>query len=90
MNRLLEPIYVVEVEGVPEQYLGAVIGDLSRRRALLEGQERHGDVFTLIGRVPLSEMDNYESHLRALTQGQATYAMRFDSYLEDPGHPPPS
>jgi elongation factor G len=84
---LLEPIYIVEVV-VPEKYLGDVIGDLSQRRGRPERQERQGDAFTILARVPLSEMEGYDADLRAITQGRATYTMRFDSYKVDPRYPP--
>lgn len=84
---MLEAIYSYEVV-TPEEYLGDVIGDLSRRRARIEGQERRGDVLAITGRVPLSEMDDYADDLRSISQGRATYTMRFESYEEDPRHPP--
>ena len=76
---LLEPIFAVEVV-VPEDYLGDVIGDLSRRRGRIEGQERRGNALSVTGTVPLSEMFGYATDLRSNTQGRATYTMQFERY----------
>ncbi|MGH2852328.1 MAG: elongation factor G, partial [Solirubrobacteraceae bacterium] len=80
---LLEPIFAVEVV-TPEDFLGDVIGDLSRRRGRIEGQERRGNALTVNARVPLSEMFGYATDLRSTTQGRATYTMQFDAYDEVP------
>ncbi|WP_027005621.1 elongation factor G [Conexibacter woesei] len=80
---LLEPIFAVEVV-TPEEFLGDVIGDLSRRRGRVEGQDRRGNALAVTGRVPLSEMFGYATDLRSNTQGRATYTMQFDSYDEVP------
>jgi elongation factor G len=80
---LLEPIFAVEVV-VPEEFLGDVIGDLSRRRGRIEGQERRGNALAVTGRVPLSEMFGYATDLRSNTQGRATYTMQFEGYEEVP------
>ncbi len=80
---LLEPIFSVEVV-VPEDYLGEVIGDLSRRRGRIEGQERRGNALSVTGTVPLSEMFGYATDLRSNTQGRATYTMQFERYDEVP------
>ncbi|HEU0316895.1 MAG TPA: elongation factor G, partial [Solirubrobacteraceae bacterium] len=80
---LLEPIFAVEVV-VPEDFLGEVIGDLSRRRGRIERQERRGNALVVAGRVPLSEMFGYATDLRSNTQGRATYTMQFESYDEVP------
>jgi len=80
---LLEPIFAVEVV-TPEDFLGDVIGDLSRRRGRIEGQERRGNALTVTARVPLSEMFGYATDLRSTTQGRATYTMQFDAYEEVP------
>jgi elongation factor G len=80
---LLEPIFAVEVV-VPEDFLGEVIGDLSRRRGRIEGQERRGNALTVTARVPLSEMFGYATDLRSNTQGRATYTMQFEAYEEVP------
>jgi elongation factor G len=80
---LLEPIFAVEVV-VPEDFLGDVIGDLSRRRGRVEGQERRGNALAVTARVPLSEMFGYATDLRSNTQGRANYTMQFDGYEEVP------
>ena len=80
---LLEPIFAVEV-GVPEDFLGHVIGDLSSRRGRIEGQEPRGNALAVTAKVPLSEMFGYATDLRSNTQGRATYTMQFDSYEEVP------
>ncbi|HYM46288.1 MAG TPA: elongation factor G [Solirubrobacteraceae bacterium] len=80
---LLEPIFAVEVV-TPEDFLGEVIGDLSRRRGRVEGQERRGNALAVAARVPLSEMFGYATDLRSNTQGRATYTMQFEGYEEVP------
>ncbi len=80
---LLEPIFAVEVV-CPEDFLGEVIGDLSRRRGRVEGQERRGNALAVSARVPLSEMFGYATDLRSNTQGRATYTMQFEGYEEVP------
>jgi elongation factor G len=80
---LLEPIFAVEVV-TPEEFLGDVIGDLSRRRGRIEGQERRGNALTVTARVPLSEMFGYSTDLRSTTQGRANYTMQFEAYEEVP------
>jgi len=80
---LLEPIFSVEVV-TPEDFLGDVIGDLSRRRGRVEGQERRGNAVAVTAKVPLSEMFGYVTDLRSNTQGRATSTMQFDRYDEVP------
>ena len=80
---LLEPIFAVEVV-TPEEFLGDVIGDLSRRRGRVEGQEPRGNALAVTGKVPLSEMFGYATDLRSNTQGRATYTMQFEGYDEVP------
>ncbi len=80
---LLEPIFAVTVV-TPEDYVGDVIGDLSRRRGRVEGQERRGNAIEIVARVPLSEMFGYATDLRSMSQGRAAYTMQFDSYDEVP------
>jgi elongation factor G len=80
---LLEPIFKVEVV-TPEDFLGDVIGDLSRRRGRIEGQDRRGNALAVSAMVPLSEMFGYATDVRSMTQGRATYTMQFDSYDEVP------
>src|ERR671914_2989842 len=80
----LEPI--MAVEGVkPGEFLGDVIGDLSRRRGHVEAQEQRGNAMAVQASVPLSEMFGYATDLRSTTQGRATYTMQFDRYEEVPG-----
>jgi elongation factor G len=80
---LLEPIMSVEVI-TPEDYLGDVIGDLSRRRGKVQGQEQRGNALAVSAFVPLSEMFGYATDLRSSTQGRAAYTMQFDKYEEVP------
>jgi elongation factor G len=80
---LLEPIFAVEVV-TPEEFLGDIIGDLSRRRGRIESQERRGNALVVTGRVPLSEMFGYATDMRSTTQGRATYTMQFEGYEEVP------
>jgi len=82
---LLEPIFAVEVV-TPEDFLGEVIGDLSRRRGRVEGQERRGNALAVTGMVPLSEMFGYATDLRSNTQGRANYTMQFERYEEVPAN----
>ncbi|HHF3735692.1 TPA: elongation factor G [Haemophilus influenzae] len=80
---LLEPIMKVEVETPPE-YVGDVIGDLSRRRAMVNGQEANEFVVKIDAEVPLSEMFGYATDLRSQTQGRASYSMEPLKYTEAP------
>jgi elongation factor G len=80
---LLEPVFKVEVV-TPEEFLGDVIGDLSRRRGRLEGQERRGNALAVTAYVPLAEMFGYATDLRSTTQGRAVYTMQFERYDEVP------
>lgn len=80
---LLEPIMKVEVE-TPPDYVGDVIGDLSRRRAMVNGQEANEFVVKINAEVPLSEMFGYATDLRSQTQGRASYSMEPLKYAEAP------
>ncbi len=80
---LLEPVMAVEVV-TPEDFLGTVIGDLSRRRGRVETQEPRGNALVVQAGVPLSEMFGYATDLRSNTQGRASYTMQFDRYDEVP------
>ncbi len=82
---LLEPVMEVEVV-TPEEFLGDVIGDLSRRRGKVEGQEPRGNALAVNAIVPLSEMFGYVGDLRSATQGRAAYTMQFARYEEVPGN----
>jgi elongation factor G len=81
---LLEPVMAVEVT-TPEDFLGDVIGDLSRRRGKVQGQEQRGTGLVVDAYVPLSEMFGYSTDLRSATQGRASYSMQFERYEEVPG-----
>jgi elongation factor G len=80
---LLEPIMKVEVV-TPDDYTGAVTGDLSSRRGRLEGQISRGGTQIITAFVPLSTMFGYSTDLRSRTQGRATYTMHFERYEEAP------
>jgi elongation factor G len=80
---LLEPIMSVEVV-TPEDYMGDVMGDLSRRRGLVQGMEDSPAGKIVRAEVPLSEMFGYSTDLRSATQGRATYTMEFSKYAEAP------
>jgi len=80
---LLEPIMKVEVV-TPDDYTGAVTGDLSSRRGHLEGQISRGGTQIITAMVPLSNMFGYSTDLRSRTQGRATYTMHFEKYAEAP------
>jgi elongation factor G len=78
---LLEPVMKVEVI-VPEEFVGDVIGDLSARRAQIEGMEARGALQAVRAHSPLAEMFGYATSLRSLTQGRGTFTMEFDYYAE--------
>ncbi len=82
---LLEPVMSVEVV-TPEDFLGDVIGDLSRRRGKVQGQDQRGNALAVRAFVPLGEMFGYATDLRSSTQGRATYTMQFEMYEEVPGN----
>ena len=80
---IMEPMMKVEVE-VPEDFMGDVIGDLNRRRGLIEGMDDRSGNKIVNAYVPLSEMFGYSTDLRSATQGRATYSMEFHHYDEVP------
>jgi elongation factor G len=80
---LLEPIMKVEVV-TPEDYMGDVMGDLNRRRGLVQGMDDSPAGKIIRAEVPLSEMFGYATDLRSATQGRATYSMEFEKYSEAP------
>jgi elongation factor G len=80
---LLEPVMAVEVV-TPQEFVGDVIGDLSRRRGRVEAQEPRGNAVVVNASVPLSAMFGYATDLRSTTQGRANYSMQFDRYEEVP------
>jgi len=82
---LLEPIMKVEV-ATPEEYMGDVVGDINRRRGIIQGMEDTPSGKTLSCEVPLAEMFGYATDLRSATQGRATYSMQFEKYNEAPAN----
>ncbi|MBQ4535471.1 MAG: elongation factor G, partial [Clostridia bacterium] len=80
---LLEPIMSVQVE-VPDEYLGTVMGNLTSRRGILQGNETKPGVQVINAEVPLSEMFGYATDLRSQTQGRGTFTMEFCKYSEVP------
>jgi elongation factor G len=80
---LLEPVMAVEVV-TPQEFIGDVIGDLSRRRGHVESQEPRGNAIAVKASVPLAEMFGYATDLRSNTQGRANYTMQFARYEEVP------
>ena len=80
---LLEPVMEVTVT-VPDDFLGAVTGDLSSRRGRMEGMDQQGTSHVVRALVPLADMFGYSTDLRSRTQGRATYTMQFHSYNQVP------
>jgi len=80
---LLEPVMQVEVV-TPEDYMGDVVGDLNRRRGVIESMEEIPMGRSIRAEVPLKEMFGYATDLRSATQGRATYSMEFHKYAEVP------
>jgi elongation factor G len=81
---LLEPIMKVEVT-TPKDYMGAITGDLNRRRGLIQStEEAPGGAQVITANVPLSEMFGYATDMRSATQGRATYTMEFSHYEKAP------
>ncbi len=80
---LLEPVMKVEVI-TPEEYMGDVMGDLSRRRGLLQGMDDVHAGKAIHAIVPLAEMFGYATSVRSMSQGRATYTMEFEKYAEAP------
>ena len=80
---LLEPVMTVEVV-TPEDYMGDVVGDLNRRRGMINGMEENPSGKVVRAEVPLSEMFGYSTDLRSSTQGRATYTMEFAKYADVP------
>ena len=80
---LLEPMMAVEVE-TPEDYMGDVMGDLNRRRGIIQGMDDMPTGKIVKVEVPLAEMFGYSTDLRSMSQGRATYSMEFKHYTEAP------
>ena len=82
---LLEPMMDVEVV-TPEDYMGDVMGDLNRRRGMVQGMDDTPSGKTIRAEVPLAEMFGYATDLRSMSQGRATYTMQFAKYNEAPAN----
>jgi elongation factor G len=82
---ILEPIMNVEI-AVPDEYAGAVMGDLSSRRGRPQGMEPKGSLQVIKAEVPLAEMLSYDAELTSMTGGRGSYHMEMDHYDEVPGH----
>lgn len=82
---LLEPIMKVEVV-TPEEYMGDVMGDLNRRRGMLQGMDENPTGKIIKALVPLAEMFGYSTSVRSLSQGRATFTMEFEKYAEAPAN----
>jgi elongation factor G len=82
---ILEPMMKVEVE-TPEDYMGDVIGDISKRRGQVTGMDDRAGAKIVTAYVPLSEMFGYSTDVRSMSQGRATYSMEFDHYEEVPSN----
>jgi elongation factor G len=82
---LLEPVMKVEVV-TPEDFMGSVIGDLNRRRGIIQGMEEAPGGRVVRAEVPLAEMFGYATDLRSMSEGRATYTMEFARYVEAPTH----
>ena len=80
---LLEPVMAVEVV-VPEEYMGAVVGDLNSRRGRIVSMEARAGAQVIRANVPLGQMFGYATDVRSMTQGRATYTMQFARYEEVP------
>jgi elongation factor G len=81
--KLLEPIMKVEVV-TPEDFTGGVIGDLTSRRGMIQGQDSRGNANVIAAMVPLANMFGYINNLRSMTSGRATFSMSFDHYSTVP------
>ena len=82
---LLEPIMKVEVI-TPEEYMGDIVGDLNRRRGVIQGMDDTISGKQISSEVPLSEMFGYATDVRSMSQGRATYTMEFVRYAETPNN----
>ena len=80
---LLEPVMDVEVV-TPEEYMGAIVGDLNSRRGRIVSMEARGSSQIIRANVPLGQMFGYATEMRSMTQGRATYTMQFSRYEEVP------
>jgi elongation factor G len=77
--KLLEPIMKVVVT-TPDEYTGGVIGDLTSRRGMINGQDSRGNANEIFAMVPLANMFGYINNLRSMSSGRAVFTMEFDHY----------
>jgi elongation factor G len=77
--KMLEPIMKVEVV-TPEEYTGGIIGDLTSRRGMVQGQDTRGNAIAIDARVPLANMFGYINNLRSMSSGRANFTMQFSHY----------
>ncbi len=77
--QILEPIMDVEVT-TPQDHVGDVVGDLNRRRGMIQSQESSGSTVIVRAQSPLKEMFGYISQLRSMTKGRASFTMQFHHY----------
>ena len=82
---LLEPIMKVEVS-TPEEFMGEIIGDLSSKRAQIQGTNKRGKIVIVTAIVPLAELTQYVTRLRSMTQGRASFYMEPSHYEEVPSN----
>jgi len=82
---LLEPVMTVEVV-TPEEYMGDVMGDLNRRRGIIEGMDENPSGRVIRAMVPLGEMFGYATNVRSMSQGRASFSMEFKQYSEVPNN----
>ena len=82
---ILEPMMAVEVV-TPDDYMGDIMGDLSSRRGMIQGQDQRGKAMVIKAKVPLSGMFGYSTQLRSMTQGRASYSMEFSVYEKVPNN----
>jgi len=82
---ILEPVMDVEVTS-PQEYVGDIVGDVSRRRGMIQSQENSGTTVVIRALVPLKEMFGYISHLRSMSKGRASFTMQFHHYEPVPAN----
>ena len=82
---ILEPIMDVEVTS-PQEYVGDIVGDISRRRGMIQSQENSGTTVVIRAQVPLKEMFGYISNLRSMSKGRASFTMQFHHYEPVPAN----
>jgi elongation factor G len=80
---ILEPIYLLEVR-IPEEYLGAIMGDISGRRGQIQGMEADGLFQVVKASIPLAEIQKYATTLRSMTSGRGAFSKKFSHYAELP------